>query len=178
MKKYFIYYKPFLFFLASFFGCYILLTFLYQFFLKDYKDVTVDPVTRVVAQNTETLISFFSSNVHTEVVFGEPFVKMYFQDLYMFRIVEGCNAISVVILFISFVVAFSGSLKNTLLFILGGSLVIYILNVIRIALLLFLLYYFPEQNDLWHDIFFPLIIYGLVFILWIIWVNKFSKYAK
>jgi hypothetical protein len=33
----------------------------------------------------------------------------------MSRIIEGCNAISIIILFISFVVSFSGKLKPTLL---------------------------------------------------------------
>lgn len=178
LKKYFIQYKPFLVFLARFFGCYILLTFLYQFYLNGYGSNAVDTITILVAQNTEKVISLFFTNIQTEVVAGEFFVRMYFQNQYIVRIVEGCNAISVIILFVSFVVAFSGSVKNTLFFIFAGSLVVYILNVVRIALLVLLLYYYPEQSHLWHDVFFPVMIYGLVFILWLIWVNKFSKYAK
>jgi len=83
----------------------------------------------------------------------------------------------VIILFISFVIAFSGKIKTTLLFILLGSFIIHVLNVFRIALLCILMYYFPKQQHLLHGVVFPLIIYGVVFILWIIWVNKFSKYA-
>jgi hypothetical protein len=29
-----------------------------------------------------------------------------------------------------------------------------------------------------HGVLFPLFIYGVVFILWVIWVSKFSLYAK
>lgn len=178
LKKYFIEYRPFLVFLASFFGCYILLTFLYQYFLNSYGDNTVDTITQVVAQNTEKVISWFFMRIQAESVINEPFVRMYFQNTYIVRIVEGCNGISVIILFISFIVAFLGSLKNTLLFIFGGSLIIYVLNVLRIALLVVLIYYFPKEKHFLHEIFFPAMIYGTVFILWIVWVNKFSKYAK
>jgi len=178
LKKYLIQYKPFLVFLGSFFGCYILLTVLYQFFLNSYENSKVDAVTYLVAQNTETVISWFYQSIRVLDSENEPFLKVFFQGIYVVRIVEGCNAISVIILFASFIVAFSGSLKNTLLFILGGSLLIYILNVFRIAALIVLIFNFPAQSRLLHDIFFPAIIYGLVFVLWVIWVNKFSKYAK
>lgn len=178
MKKYFQQYKLFLIFLASFFGCYILLTYFYQLFLNGFGSNTVDAITQEVAQNSEKVISWFYQSIKIENVVNEPFVRMYFNNQYGVRIVEGCNGVSVIILFISFVVAFSGSLKNTLLFIFGGTLLIYILNVLRIALLVVLMYHFPEMKHLLHGVLFPAIIYGSVFLLWIIWVNKFSKYAK
>jgi len=84
----------------------------------------------------------------------------------------------VIILFVSFVIAFSGKTKTTILYVMGGSLLIHILNVVRIALLCILMYYFPKQEHFLHGVFFPLFIYGVVFILWVIWVNKFSFYAK
>ena len=155
-----------------------MLTFLYQFFLSGFGDTAADTVTQAVAQNSEKVVSWFFMRIQAESVINEPFVRMYFQNQYIVRIVEGCNGISVIILFISFIVAFSGSLKNTLFFIFGGTILIYILNVLRIALLIVLMYYFPEIKHLLHGVLFPAIIYGTVFILWVIWVNKFSKYAK
>jgi exosortase family protein XrtF len=84
----------------------------------------------------------------------------------------------VVILFISFVIAFSGKLKATLFFVFGGSVLIYVLNIVRIVFLTILMFRFPKQGHFLHGVVFPLFIYGVVFILWVIWVNKFSKYAK
>jgi exosortase family protein XrtF len=55
---------------------------------------------------------------------------------------------------------------------------IFILNIFRIALLTKGLYKYPEYGTFLHDILFPLVIYGVVFVLWIIWVLKFSAYAK
>ena len=103
---------------------------------------------------------------------------MIYNQKYVARIIEGCNAVSVVILFISFVVAFSGKLKPTLLFIFGGSLFVYVLNVVRIAILSVLMFHFPKQEPFLHGVLFPLYIYGVVFILWLIWVRKFSRYAS
>ncbi|AOW09300.1 exosortase family protein XrtF [Flavobacterium gilvum] len=178
MKKYFVQYRPFLLFLASFFGTYILLTFLYQVFLNGFGENEVDAITRFVSGNTENVLSWFCKSVRFEEVNYEPSFVVYLFNQSVIRIVEGCNGISVIILFVSFVVAFSGSLKNTLLFIFGGSLIIYVLNVFRIAVLTGLLYRFPEYTHLLHGVLFPLIIYGVVFVLWVIWVNKFSGYVK
>lgn len=178
MKKYFVQYKPFLLFLASFFGAYILLTFLYQVFLNGFGDNEVDTITRIVSGNTENVLTWFYKSVRFVEANNEPSFVVYLFDQSIVRIVEGCNGISVIILFVSFIVAFSGSLKNTLLFVFGGSLIIYILNVLRIAVLIVLLYSFPGHTHLLHAVLFPLIIYGVVFVLWVIWVNKFSGYAK
>jgi exosortase family protein XrtF len=74
--------------------------------------------------------------------------------------------------------SFSGKLKTTFFFVFGGSLLIYVLNVLRIAALSALIFYFPKQEPFLHGVLFPLYIYGVVFILWLIWVRKFSRYAS
>lgn len=178
LKKYFVLYRPFLLFLGTFFLCYIVLTFIYQGFLSCFEAGEVDAITKTVALNTEQIIAFFDKDSAVKPNEVDGSYVLYFHQKAVARIVEGCNAISVVILFVSFIAAFSAKLKSTLLFILAGSFLIYILNVVRITILIFLMYYFPEQNHLFHGVVFPLFIYGVVFVLWVIWVNKFSKYAK
>ena len=178
MKNYFIRYKPFLLFLVSFFLTYILLTFSYQKYLSSFEENKVDAVTKIVSNHTQFILQLFTSESSIEESDAHPYVKLFYMQKYVARIVEGCNAISVIILFVSFVVAFAGKLRTTLLFIFGGSLLIYILNVIRIAALSALIFYFPKQEPLLHGVVFPLYIYGIVFLLWLIWVRKFSKYAS
>ena len=177
MKKYFILYKPFLLFLAVFFLTYIVLTFLYQSYLNSFEDNKTDSITKMVSKNTEQLLLLFVDYAAIEESATHPYMKLFYNTKYVARIVEGCNAVSVIILFISFVIAFSGKLIPTLLYIVGGGLLIYLLNVLRIAALSALIFYFPEQESLLHDVLFPLFIYGVVFILWLIWVRKFSRYA-
>jgi exosortase family protein XrtF len=178
LRKYFVLYKYFLLFLGVFFLCYIGLTFGYNFFLDCFNVPEIDTVTTGVALNVQQVLGFFDadSSVNQEKLVSS-FTVVYHQ-VSVAQIVEGCNGVSVIILFVSFVVAFSGHWKSTLLFIFFGSLFIYILNVFRIAVLSILLFYFSEQTHLLHGVIFPLFIYSVVFVLWVFWVDKYSKYAK
>ena len=175
MKKYFIQYKPFLLFLGKFFLAYFTFTFVYRIYIGTSCDDCIDGITENVSVLTEKLSNLIG--VKLSVVRNYMDYNIVYNNKITAKIIEGCNAISVIILFISFVVAFSGNLKQTLVFILGGSLFIYFLNILRIIILSVLMYYYPAQEHILHGVIFPLIIYGAIFILWIIWVNKFSKYA-
>lgn len=178
MRKYLIQFKPFLIFIGTFFTAYIVLTLVYKLYLDSFEIKNVDGITNVVSRNVEQLMLLFNSDIRIVKSTSNSWMEIWYNKKYLARIVEGCNAVSVIILFVAFVIAFSGKLKQTLLFILFGIFLIYIFNVMRIALLTVLLYRFPEIKNLLHGVLFPLIIYGLVFILWIIWINKYSKYAK
>lgn len=144
----------------------------------DVKNHEVDGFTQVVSNQTEKLLLLFDCDVKTMKHPTEPSIKLNYNQKWVARVVEGCNGLSVIILFISFVIAFSGKIKTTLFYILFGIFVIHILNVARIALLVVLLYHFSKYKEFFHDILFPLLIYGTVFLLWVLWVNKFSFYAK
>jgi exosortase family protein XrtF len=178
LKKYLIVYKPFLVFLGSFFLAYIGLTILYQTYLGSFGPNQIDSITTMVAHNTEQILQLFGADAKAVEAKSSLFIGLLYNQKYVARIIEGCNAMSVIILFVAFIVAFSGKLKPTLMYVFGGSIFIYILNVLRIVLLCILLYRFPKQEHFLHGVLFPLFIYSVVFILWVIWVNKFSKYAK
>lgn len=179
MRAYFIKYKPFLLFLGKFLLTYVLLTFVYQLYLNQFskQEFEVDTFTQSVAHQTEALISFFDSQVTTTPHLEQASIKLYYHHKFVARVVEGCNALSVIILFIAFIVAFTGKIKTAVWYILGGSVLIHVLNIARIAILAVALYHFPEYEEMLHGVIFPLFIYGVVFILWVIWVNKFSLYA-
>jgi exosortase family protein XrtF len=157
---------------------YIVMAFIYQGFLGFFGEDKIDAITELVAENTKQLLTLFNADADIVKNDSESYIRLIYNQHYIARMIEGCNGVSVIILFISFVVSFSGKIKPTFYFIFGGSLIIYALNVARIALLCVLLYLFPKQEQLLHGVFFPLFIYGVVFILWVIWVNKFSLYAK
>src|SRR5690554_7241579 len=98
---------------------------------------------------------------------------------YAVNIVEGCNAASVIILFVSFIISFAERFKKTFIFLLAGAVLIYVVNIIRIALLAIALYEFPDYQEVLHSVIFPAVIYGMVFILWIVWVRTLNaKPAK
>ena len=100
----------------------------------------------------------------------------YVSGKYVSRMVEGCNAVSVMILFLAFILAFYQGAK-TFIFATAGLVFLHIINVLRIAGLNILLVELPQYSKIGHDYFFPAIIYGSVVIFWLVWINYFALKA-
>ena len=126
-----------------------------------------DPITHLVAQQSETLIESFGYTADIRPHETESSMRLSVNEVYLARIVEGCNAVSVIILFIAFILAFFDTWKTTIVYCLAGATLIYGLNIVRIALLCIGIYEYPEHYHLLHGVLFPLVIYGIVFVLWI-----------
>src|SRR5690606_22304089 len=92
---------------------------------------------------------------------------------YVSRMVEGCNAVSVMILFLSFIFAFYKGAK-TFVFVGLALVALHIMNVLRIVGLNILLVEMPQYSKIGHDYLFPAIIYGSVVVLWLIWIKLFA----
>lgn len=171
--------KPVLFFLLRFFVSYFILSGIYQWYLNTNQQTQPQynccGATGIVASNTATLGHFLGFEFKTKQSPDELSYKIFIKDNYIARVVEGCNAISVIVLFWAFIIAFTGSWKNTLLFGFLGSALIYALNIIRIVLLSVALDKYPQHSNFLHQIVFPAIIYGFTFLLWIVWVKYFTE---
>lgn len=156
---------------------YVLLSVVYKLYLQysDGSKFYPDYITNLVSIQSETLLNSFGYETQVLPHPDEPSMKLILNGEYLGRIIEGCNSVSVVILFLSFIVAFSGKLKTTFFYILSGSVLIYTVNLLRIVILTVGLYHYPEYSHVLHTVIFPGIIYGMVFLLWIFWVNRFSK---
>jgi len=131
-----------------------------------------------VAEHVVVLAEMMGYNASMEQNSDEMSIKFILNGQYVSRIIEGCNSFSIIILFLAFIIAFSGGLKATILFGLFGSVLIYFVNLLRIIALSVLYYQFPEYQDILHNLLFPAIIYGLTFVLWITWVKYFSNITK
>ncbi|RZJ73694.1 MAG: exosortase family protein XrtF [Flavobacterium sp.] len=166
-------------FLFKFFAVYAGLTLIYQIYLNQFNIAAfeVDDFTRFVSRQTKWFTQVFGYETLAESHPLQPSIMLTLNGRYVARVVEGCNALSVIILFVSFVVAFKGNFKNTILFIIGGSVLIHFLNVARIGLLAMALVKYPQYEHFLHGVVFPAVIYGIVFSLWVIWVNKFSVHG-
>ncbi|WP_026976573.1 exosortase family protein XrtF [Flavobacterium tegetincola] len=177
MKEYLIQYRPFLQFLGVFLLSYLILVGFYQLYLSQFNaaDLEYDGFTNVVALQTKVVLEAFDYTIDLRPSTFDPSVIVSVGGRSIVRIVEGCNAISVMILFVAFILAFSKGFGKTLCFIAFGLLVIHFLNIFRIALLTIGIIKYPEYEHLLHGTVFPLVIYGTVFVLWIIWVTKFTK---
>lgn len=164
--------KPILFILVRFFGIYFGLIALYQLYLNGYENVVADPITKIIAKQSSYCLN--SIGYHSKLIDAKDTQGIYFyvDEFWASIMVEGCNAISVMILFLAFIFAFYKGPK-TIFFSLFGLIFIYIVNVFRIAIINIVILKFPEYTDISHDYLFPAIIYGSVILLWIIWIKFF-----
>ncbi len=180
MKTFLVQFRPFLLFLGKFLLVYLLLVALYHWYLNQSENANyeMDNFTQIVANQTQFFLDTLDFEVVQQKSSNEASVIILINNNPIIRIIEGCNAISLMILFVSFVISFSGKLKTTLLFVFLGIVFIHFLNIFRIGILTIGFIKLPAYKDVMHNILFPLFIYGVVFGLWIIWVNQFSYYAN
>ncbi len=174
--------KAIIVFLVKFFATYFILFGAYSFYLNKTQqkaDVFVcSPITGTVANHVYKVSEMLGYDAEIEQHSEELSVKFILNGDYVSRIVEGCTSISVIILFLSFIIAFSGSFVSTLWFGLFGSVLIYIVNILRIIAISVLYQKLPQYQGILHDLVFPAIIYGLTFVLWITWVKYYSNLNK
>ena len=137
-----------------------------------------DFFTNLVAKQTNAVIQVFGYDAAVKPYFPGSSMGLYINDLFLAQVVEGCNAISVIILFVAFVISFAQKLTKTVLFIFAGVALIYAVNILRIAVLTIALYHYPEHSEFLHQVVFPAIIYGMVFLLWLFWVKNVSEKNK
>ena len=136
------------------------------------------PITNTVAKHTEVMAHFLGYDIVTNQNTQELSLNIIYNKKPVLRLIEGCNGVSVIILFIAFIIAFKGSLKATIVYTIIGSTIIYWLNIFRILVLTVAMVNYPKQQEFLHQIIFPLFIYGVVFLLWVFWVNKLALKTK
>lgn len=166
-------FKPVLGILLRFIIIYLVLLFAYQFYLNGSKVSGLDSFSRMIADRVCALQNSIGYPTRLYNDMENEQVWFYVKSQYVTRMVEGCNAISVMILFVSFVFAFYKGAK-TFLFVVAGLILLYIMNLLRIAGLNIVMVDHPEYGKIFHDFIFPAIIYGSVIILWLIWIKFFA----
>lgn len=167
-------YKPLLFFLLRFLGSYVLMLLIYNFYLNQFLPFgQPDPFTRFsadLASKGFNLLGFESFTIHRE---GENFMRLIVDGKVGSIVNEGCNAISILIIFVAFILAFFTTFKQTFIYIISSLILLFVMNISRIILLTYIYRYHSTYSKVAHDYLFPAIIYGSIIILWIIWIKFF-----
>ena len=102
-------------------------------------------------------------------------LAVFLDDRWIVNIVEGCNGMSIIILFIAFVWALPGGWTEKLRFSVAGVALIWVINVVRIWILGLIYAYRPQWFDLMHRVIFPGMLYGTVILLWIYWARRVKR---
>lgn len=164
-------FKPVLSILLRFVVIYVVLILLYQLYLNT--QTGLDGVSNWVAGQVCSVQNGLGYASHMK---PEPqWETSYFvvNGKHPSRMVEGCNAVSIMILFLAFIFAFYKGMK-TFVFAGIGLVIMHIMNVLRIAGLNLLYFVAPQYFKMGHDYLFPAIIYGTVVALWLIWIKFFA----
>lgn len=96
----------------------------------------------------------------------------------LLEIGEACDGLVLFVLFSVFILAFPGPWRRKVWFIPMGVFAIHIANLVRVISLVILNFYSPESLAFNHDYTWTVLIYGFIFWLWYLWVERFSKTAE
>ncbi len=167
-------YKPTIKFMVIFALTYITLTIIYGLYLNRFNGHT-DGLTKFVGKMVSHSYNLLGIDAQTIPLENESGLKLIIQGNYVARIVEGCTAMSVIIMFVAFILSFGKHIKTSITYALIGSILIFVFNIIRIVFLGYLLYTAPQYQDVSHRVIFPVMIYGFVILLWILFIKKYNK---
>ena len=161
-------------FLLKFIGLYLVLNLLYGVYVNSFSP-NPDPVTIEVAQQTHIVLNLLGFETTYSVQDREIGVYINSVARPVISVYEGCNGLNVMIIFISFLLAYGKPSKKLLWFIPLGIVLIHLTNLGRIGLLYHVSESFPDYLYFTHKYFFTGIIYVMVFLLWWWWIARVRK---
>ena len=119
---------------------------------------------------------------------GEPvslFVNQDYPKIHVLRakaaivsIYEGCNAASLYIVFLAFIVTFFSFRKELIWFVTGSLIIINVANIVRIVALYYISIYQPDDMYFYHKYVFNVLLFLLVIGLWLLAIKKYHAYKR
>ena len=138
---------------------------LYNFVLRP-SGIPDDQLTRIVQVGAMKLLSLFYTNI------GEDENVIILNGSRAVSIARQCNGLELIVLYLGFIFCLPSNPKRMILFGIIGVLVIYILNIIRTALLAAMYEINHSMTDFAHHYVFKIIIYAVVFLGWVLYMKK------
>ncbi len=163
--------KPAIRFLAVFLVLYLGLNVLYGVWISSYGS-SADDATWIVTRQTSALLNVLGQETTVAANPITPSVAIQVGLRTALNVYEGCNGLNVMIVFISFIIAFGGSKKQLAWFIPAGIILIYIINLARVTALFYVAEYWRSYFYYIHKYAFTGIIYLFVLGLWWLWIEK------
>ena len=164
-------FKPALLFVGKFVILYIGLNLIYGAYVNSFESGP-DLITKWVTNQTSILLNSIG-----EITYTQP--DNIIANQYIFRgentilaVYEGCNGVNTMIVFISFLLAYGRFSKKLFWFIPIGVIIIHLFNLVRIGALYFVVIYLQDYLYFTHKYLFTAFLFAVIFLLWIIWVQK------
>lgn len=112
------------------------------------------------------------------IIQRQPLMSIYFNGEKALSIADACNALELFVLYAGFIICFPSGFKRKILFIIGGIIFIYFVNILRCTGLTWIFIYYPEYGDFSHHYLFTFIVYICIFLLWYWFSKKASPNVK
>lgn len=157
-------------FIFSSFG----LTSIYSAYLSSLEN-QVDYFTNLAARGATALLNYLGLSTHYVLLPQANNVWIYQGDKALVSVIEGCNGVSVGILFLAFMFAFAGKWRVLIVFTALSLLLIWLVNIARIAWLAWVVMENGLETFYWQKSIFTASIYAFVLLLWLLWIRIISK---
>jgi exosortase/archaeosortase family protein len=95
----------------------------------------------------------------------------------LLSIADVCNGLELLVLYAGLIICLPAAVARKLKFILGGILLIEIINVIRCAGLVLIYLHRPQYLDFTHHFLFTFVVYAFIFLLWFLF-SRDPGFAK
>ena len=89
-------------------------------------------------------------------------------------VVESCSGVKQIMQFALLMLVFPGPWKHKLWYIPMGMIIVHFTNILRISILVVVAKHSPTNIEYVHDTYVRIMFYVVIFILWLIWVEKIS----
>lgn len=174
MKELFKQHRDSLLFIIKFVGLYLVLNTVYGFYIEYYHPLS-DPLTYSISKQVAWVLSLIQESIQAIPDPKASFVHMQMNTQTVVSVFEGCNSVNVMIVYLSFIIAFTGSGRSSMVAAIAGLIVVYLMNLIRVGLLFEVAYFYPQHLYFFHKYFFTGIIYAVVFVMWYFWIQRVKR---
>lgn len=139
--------------------------------LTPVNDNLIEPFTGLVAKASGWTLNAIGQGIQMQgtIIRNERFAV---------NIMNGCNGVETMIIFLAAVIAFPAPWKARLIGLVLGSLAIQGVNLLRVVSLFLTGAYFPEFFDSSHTVIWQSIVILFGVVLWIFWANRFALPPK
>jgi len=175
--------KPVKQFLLRGIGILILWKFIYLYFLLPGRVIDAPLSYNVCISTSNTLNLLTGSTAYstrTETVLTKhdgvsdykDETQIYLHNHKIITIIDDCNGLEIFVLYAGFIICLPAKLSRKIIFIIGGVLLLHLLNILRCAALTLIYTYHPAYANFSHHYVFTTVIYAFIFWLWFIFSKK------
>lgn len=166
--------RPAVRFLLWFLGIYMVGNLLYGVYIQSMYPLP-DLFTKMVSAQTSGILNLAGQTTSVVNNVSEPTVLLQQEGKTVLRIYEGCNGINVMVVFVAFVVAFGGKVREQIIFVTVGIIILCMANLLRIGMLYWVARNYQSYFYYVHKYVFTIALYFVVLLLWAFWVFRQVK---